>query len=95
MFSVLELPNILLFIHITITIFQLKTLTGKNVVAVKQDFYANIFTRNLTSILAFPVHDKIDQKYKHRKLNYKINWTQAIAKMRNGDEIKKQEKTDA
>jgi hypothetical protein len=62
---------------------EIENFTGKNVESVKQDFHANIFTCNLTSILAFPVHDKIEQKYEHNKLDYKINWTQAFAKMRN------------
>jgi len=62
---------------------EIENFSGKNVEAVKQDFYANIFTCNLTSILAFPIHNKIEQKYKHAKLNYKINWTQTFAKMRN------------
>ncbi len=38
---------------------EIENFTGKNVKAVKQDFYANISTCNLTSILAFPVHDKV------------------------------------
>ena len=37
---------------------------------------------NLTSILAFPVHDQITKKHEKSKLKYKINWTQALAKMK-------------
>lgn len=62
---------------------EIANFTGKSVQAIKQDFYARIFMCNLTSILAFAVHDKIDEKHKESKLQYKINWTQALAKMKN------------
>lgn len=62
---------------------EIENFSGKSVESVKQDFYARIFTCNLTSMLAFPLHNVIDKKCTHRKYSYKINWTQAIAKMRN------------
>lgn len=61
---------------------EIANFTGKSVQAIKQDFYARIFMSNLTSILAFPVHEKISEKHEHSKLEYKINWTQALAKIR-------------
>jgi len=62
---------------------EIENFTGKNVEAVLQDFYARTFICNLTSILAFDVHEVISEKYKESKHSYKINWTQAFAKMRN------------
>lgn len=62
---------------------EIGNFTGKSVQAIKQDFYARVFMCNLTSILAFPVHEKIDEKHQESKLDYKINWTQALAKMKN------------
>lgn len=61
---------------------EIANFTGKSVLAVQQDFYARVFMANLTSMLAFPVHDKIVEKHENSKLEYKINWTQALAKMR-------------
>jgi hypothetical protein len=51
------------------------------VLAVQQDFYARVFMASLTAMLAFPVHEKIVAKHENSKLEYKINWTQALAKM--------------
>lgn len=61
---------------------EIANFTGKSVLAVQQDFYARVFMANLTSMLAFPVHEKIVEKHENSKLEYKINWTQALAKMR-------------
>jgi hypothetical protein len=62
---------------------ELENFTGKSVEAVKQDFYARIFMLNLTSMLAFPLQDLIDTNHKDCKYSYQINWTQALAKMKN------------
>ncbi len=61
---------------------EIANFTGKSVLAVQQDFYARVFMANLTSMLAFPVHDKIADKHENSKLKYKINWTQALAKVK-------------
>ena len=61
---------------------EIANFTGKSVLAVQQDFYARVFMANLTSMLAFPVHDKIADKHENSKLEYKINWTQALAKVK-------------
>jgi len=61
---------------------QVENFTGKSPLAVKQDFYAKIFTGNLTAILAFPAHSKIEGKTKGRKAAYQLNFTQALSKMK-------------
>ena len=61
---------------------EIGNFTGKSVLAIKQDFYARVFMSNLTAMLAFPIHDQIAEKHKDAKLVYKINWTQALAKMK-------------
>jgi hypothetical protein len=61
---------------------EMENFTGKSVEAVKQDFHARIFLSNLTAILAYPVHEEIKGNNKNKKYNYQINWTQAIAKMK-------------
>ena len=61
---------------------QIETFTGKSPLAVKQDFHAKIFTGNLTAILAFPAHDKIEKQTKQRKAAYQLNFTQALSKLK-------------
>lgn len=61
---------------------QIETFTGKSPLAIKQDFYARIFTGNLTAILAFPAHDKIEKQIRERKAAYQLNFTQALSKMK-------------
>lgn len=62
---------------------EIENFSGKSVDAVLQDFHANIFMHNLTAIMAFPVHSRIEKDSQKKELDYKINWTQALAKMRN------------
>ena len=62
---------------------EIANFTGKSVQAIQQDFYARVLMYNLTSILAFPVHEQIAENHAQNKLDYKINWTQALAKMKN------------
>ena len=61
---------------------EIAKFSGKSVEVVKQDFYAKVFMSSLTAVLAFPVHEKIENIQKKRKLDYKINWTQALGKIR-------------
>ncbi len=62
---------------------EIENFTGKSPLAVRQDFYAKIFTGNLTAILSFSVHDKISELIKNRKRKYQLNFTQALGKMKN------------
>lgn len=62
---------------------EIENFTGKSVEAVQQDFHACIFMHNLTAILAFPVHAEIETNSQKTVHHFKINWTQALAKMRN------------
>ena len=61
---------------------EMENFTGKSPEAIKQDFHARIFTHNLAAILAFPVHEQVKKNNKDKKYEYQINWTQAIAKMK-------------
>lgn len=61
---------------------EIENFSGKSPLAVRQDFFAKLFTANLTAILAFPVHQKIKQQTKHRQNEYQLNWTQALSKMK-------------
>ncbi len=64
---------------------EIENFSGKKPEFIKQDFYARIFTMNLTAILAYGIHDKISDRCKDNgfKLTQKINWTQAYSKMKN------------
>lgn len=61
---------------------QIETFTGKSPLAIRQDFHAKIFTGNLTAILAFTAHAKIEKRTKGRKAVYQLNFTQALSKMK-------------
>ena len=61
---------------------EMENFSGKSPEVVKQDFYARVFTANLTAILSFPVHEQIKENSRKNKYDHQINWTQAIAKMK-------------
>jgi hypothetical protein len=61
---------------------EIENFSGKSVQAIYQDFYARTFLANLTTFLALPIQNKIKNKYKNRKYQYQINWTQAYAKIK-------------
>jgi len=58
----------------------MENFSGKSVLSVYQDFHAKIFSKNLTSILAFPVADAVEQQRPERRYRYKINFAQALSK---------------
>jgi len=59
---------------------ELENFSGKSVLSVYQDFHAKVFSKNLTSVLAFPTQEEIKQNYAHREHDYQINFTQALSK---------------
>ena len=61
---------------------EIERFSGFSVQSVYQDFHANVFAKNLTSILAYSVKDEIDERYRNRKHPYQINFTQALSKMK-------------
>jgi hypothetical protein len=62
---------------------QLENFSGKTVIAILQDFYANILMGNLTSMLSAQLEDVIDEKTrKPNKHKYQINTTTALAKVK-------------
>jgi len=61
---------------------QLPNWTGKSVESCKQDFYAKIFTLNLTALMIFEVDKDVQGKNKDKELDYKVCWSEAIRKMR-------------
>ena len=53
---------------------EMENFSGKSPKAAKQDFHARIFTANLTSILSFPVYEKIKKNH-NKKTNMFIRLT--------------------
>jgi hypothetical protein len=62
---------------------ELENFSGKTVESVYQDFFAKVFTLNLTTALTHPAQDAIDQDAHQKKHPYRINFTQALSKMKN------------
>jgi len=62
---------------------EVENFSGKSVLSVYQDFHAKVFSKNLTSVLAFPTREIIEQNSKNCKYPRQINFTQALSKVKN------------
>jgi hypothetical protein len=62
---------------------EMENFSGKSCLAVLQDFHAKIFSCNLTAILARGADGLVERKCTYRKKTYKINFTQALNRMKN------------
>jgi hypothetical protein len=61
---------------------EMENFSGRSAEAVRQDFYARVFIVNLTAMLALPVHQQVAEATAHRDLDYHVNWTSALSKVR-------------
>lgn len=61
---------------------EIENFSGKSILSVYQDFHAKMFSKNLTSILAFPTRKIVKQSSQGKKYEYQINFTQALSKMK-------------
>ena len=59
---------------------EIENFSGKSVLSIYQDFHAKVFSKNLTSILAFPTMEPIKVASDNKKYEYQINFTQALSK---------------
>ena len=57
----------------------LEAFSGKTAIAVKQEFFAKVFTMTLTAVLAFPVDERLKAESSTRKHPHKVNRTNALA----------------
>ena len=62
---------------------EVENFSGKSVLSVYQDFHAKVFSKNLTSVLAFPTREIIEQNSKNCKHPRQINFAQALSKVKN------------
>lgn len=62
---------------------EIENFSGKSALSVQQDFQAKILTTNLTSMMASAAQPIVDERTQHRKLNYQVNFAQALSAMKN------------
>jgi len=56
--------------------------TGLSEIAIRQDFYANVFINNLQSVIALDSKEEMDEENKDRKYEYKINRNLSLGYMK-------------
>ena len=61
---------------------EIENFSGKSLLAIKQDFFANVLMFDITSILIHPSDQEADSKSSTTKLDYKVNRTEALRKMK-------------
>jgi len=61
---------------------EIENSSGQSILSVYQDFHAKVFSKNLTSILAFNTREIVKQSSQTKKYQYQINFTQALSKMK-------------
>lgn len=61
---------------------QLENFSGKTIIAIYQDFYATILLANLTSIFSTSLDDDIDMRTQKSTHRYQLNYTTALAKVK-------------
>jgi len=59
---------------------EIENFSGKSTLSVKQDFYAKIVATNLTALLVLVTQKKVVKKSSDYKLDYKVNFAQALSK---------------
>jgi len=61
---------------------EIESFSGKSTLSVQQDFYAKIVAANLTALMAMAAQKITVRETQHLKLNYQINFAQALSKMK-------------
>jgi hypothetical protein len=61
---------------------EIENFSGRSAHVIKQDFYAKIFVLNLTAILSWVAQAIADRLYKARKRPYRVNFANALSKMK-------------
>jgi len=58
---------------------EIENFSGKSVLSVYQDFHAKVFSKNMTSALAYPTREIVRQASEGKKYEYQINFAQALS----------------
>ncbi len=61
---------------------EIENFSGKSALSIKQDFYAKILASNLTTLMTIKAQEISDKTTNNLKLNYQINYAQALSKMK-------------
>lgn len=61
---------------------EIESFSGLSVETIQQDIHAKILTKNLATIAIMEAESIKKEKYKHRKLSYKINFTYALSQLK-------------
>jgi hypothetical protein len=61
---------------------EIENFSGLAVECVLQDIHARVFLANMTVITMLPVRQTVEERTADRELDYDINWTTAISKVR-------------
>lgn len=61
---------------------EIENFTGTSVLAVYQDFHAKVFTKNLTTILAFSAQQVVRRNSQGKKYVYQVNMSNAFSKIK-------------
>ncbi len=62
---------------------EIESFSGKSSLTINLDFYAKIFLCKLTAILIYGANHAVKRVCKKRKRKYKVNFTQALNRMKN------------
>ena len=60
----------------------IENFSGISVEAVLQDIHAKVLTKNIAAIAIFEAEDIKNEKYKHRKFEYRINFSYALSQLK-------------
>jgi hypothetical protein len=61
---------------------EVENWSGKSTLAVQQDFYAKLFTSNLTVILSQPAQTQVTQQSQTKRYAYRVNFAYALSIMK-------------
>ena len=61
---------------------ELENFSGRSVESVCQDVHARVFLANMTAVTVLPTREQVAQQTRDRKLEYDLNWTSAVSKVR-------------
>ena len=62
---------------------EIENFSGRTPWVLLQDFHAKIFAQNLTAIFVRLAQWLADARYQHRRHGYRINFANALSKMKN------------
>lgn len=62
---------------------EIENFSGRSPWVIMQDLFAKIFAQNLTAIVTLLAQWLADERYQHRKHSYRVNFANALSKMKN------------